>query len=128
MLGVFATTYHSVPARRYIGVTKVLLYVDVNEPKPETEALKNYSGKFLRWRSLKDRGSDEDESKYIRRRCMKENANKYAYITFLHTYDYIMPRGAGKNNRRQLTKLLGINEFRFGPGVLLLLLLGSLAP
>lgn len=106
---------------RYIGVSKVLLYVEENEPKPETEALQNYSAKFLRWRSLKDRGAGENESQYIRHKCIEENSKDIAYISFLHTYDYIMPRGARKNKRGWLSKLLGTFEFRFGPGELLLL-------
>lgn len=96
----------------------MILYISVSEPKPETEALKNYSGKFLRVRTMKDRGPDEDESQFIRRKCMEDNSAQYAFITFLHTHDYIMPRGAEKNERNQLQALLSINEFRFAPGVL----------
>ena len=107
-------------ACRYIGVTKVYLYTSVGEPKPQTEALKNYSRKFLKLRTMKDQGADEDESQFIRRKCIEDNAAIHAFITFLHTHDYIMPRGAGKNKRGQLGTLLRINEFRFGPGVTIL--------
>lgn len=110
-------------ACRYIGVTKVLLYVDDKNPSAETDAIKNYSPKFLRWRTLEDdRRQGEDDSHFVRRRCMKQAADAFAYMVYLNTYDYIMPRGAGKNSRGQLTTLLSINEFRYGPGVILFLL------
>lgn len=112
----------SLHACRFIGVTKVHLYVDDGEPMPESDALKNYSGKFLRWRTLSERDADEDESQFIRRKCISQNTEQHAYITFLRTHDYIMPRGAGKNKRGQLSVLLAIDEFRYGPGVKMSLL------
>lgn len=52
----------------------------------------------------------------MRRKCIEENAKDYAYISFLHTYDYIMPRGASKNRQGRLIKQLSVFEYRFGPG------------
>ena len=102
-------------------MNRVLLYVADKEPKPQTEALKQYGEDFLVWKSLRKQGTDEDESYFVRRQCREENSEDYAFISFLHTYDYIMPRGSGKNKQGRLLKLLGAFEYRFGPGELLFL-------
>jgi hypothetical protein len=104
-------------ACRYIGVTKVNLYVADGEPKPKTAELRSYSKKFLQWRTLSEQRPEESESQFVRRKCMEENQRAYAYITFLHTYDYIMPRGEYKNKYGELRNILKRNEFRFAPGV-----------
>jgi hypothetical protein len=93
----------------------VILYKDDSDPGPQTEAVKNYSHQFLKWRSLRARQPEEDESVFIRRGCMA-HADRFAFITYLNTHDYIMPRGAGKGKKGQLPALLSINEFRFGAG------------
>ena len=128
MLHVSASLWPISPAShvcacRHIGVERVLLYVDDKEPKPQTEALQQYPGDFLVWKSLQKRGANEDEAYFVRRKCVQENAKDIAYISFLHTYDYIMPRGPGKNKQNQLKQLLKSFEYRFGPGELLCLFL-----
>jgi hypothetical protein len=99
-------------------VAKVNLYVAEGEPKPKTADLRRYPRKFLQWHTLSEQRHDESESQYVRRKCMEENQGSNAYITFLHTYDYIMPRGNDKNKQGQLKNILDTNEFRFAPGVL----------
>lgn len=103
-------------ACRHIGVKEIQLYVLDSEPKPQDEELKNYSKAFLHWRSLSGQRPNEDEATFVRRKCIEENSQDTAFITFLHTYDYIMPRGRNKNDRKQLLKILETREFRFGAG------------
>jgi hypothetical protein len=99
-------------------VAKVDLYVAEGEPGPQTAALRRYSKQFLHWRNVSGQLPDESESQFVRRKCMEENVGAYAFITFLHTHDYIMPRGNDKNRYGQLKTILRTLEFRFAPGVL----------
>jgi hypothetical protein len=100
-------------------VARVDLYAESGKPELLTDAIRNFHGGFLKWSSLAERPANVRESAFIRRRCMEGYRKDFAFVTYLETHDYIMPRGEGANNENALKVRLRNHYFRYAPGPLL---------
>jgi hypothetical protein len=119
-------TYHIATSHpfefRHIGVSRINLFHDEDVQRPAGAAVSEAERDLLRWRSLKDAPDGETAADYVRKRCIRENKQNYAFLAYLEIYEYIMPRGDNARKKGALLDIISQNAFRFAPGMILLVL------